>query len=87
MFRVQDTLPNMGICPNIAINTVYRFPYFVLIFQLFSLCFVLLVLYLDMDPEHSLFNIMTTANIVLILSVFFAYLATILHNLLALFYF
>ena len=54
MFRVQAILPNMAIAQIQPENIVYKFLYFILVFQQFS---PLLFLYLDMDPEHSPFNI------------------------------
>jgi hypothetical protein len=56
VFRVQGTLPNMEIYPNIA--RFSPFPYFPPSFLLF--------LYLDTVPEYSPFNIRGTANIIII---------------------
>jgi hypothetical protein len=63
VFRVQGTLPNMEICPNIARKSQrnYCLEISSFFFAFFSY-FLLLLLYLNMDPEQSLANIMATAN-------------------------
>jgi hypothetical protein len=45
-------------------NAVYKVLHFFLIFHLFYMIFYFMFLYLDMDPEHSPFNMMATTNII-----------------------
>ena len=70
MFRVQGNIPNMAICPNIARKCYLQISLFILHFSAIFSEFLLQFLYLDMDPEHSPFNIMATGNYLYVLGDF-----------------
>jgi hypothetical protein len=65
VFRVQGNIPNMAICPNIVRKCYLQISLFILHFSAIFSEFLFLFLYLDMDPEHSPFN-MATENIIYI---------------------